>query len=90
MSDREISKAFGTTLEKIESDVAAVESGDLSAFDFNRAILGRPMVDDKMESISLKIPHSRVVAIEKAAKEQGVTRSEFMRRAIDRELVASA
>lgn len=90
MNDKELSKAFGTTLEDIEREVAAVESGDFSAFDFSRTVMGRPMVEDKMESISLKIPHSRIVAIERAAKEQGLTRSEFMRRAIDRELVASA
>ena len=90
MNDTELCELFGTSVETIEREVAAVESGDLSAFDFGRVMLGRPMTHDKMESISLKVPHSRVVAIERAAKEQSITRSEFLRRAIDHELIASA
>lgn len=90
MNDKELCKIFGLTIEDIEQEIAAVESGDLTAFDFGRATIGRPMSDDKMDSISLKIPRSRITAIDRIAKEQGVTRSEFVRRAIDRQLVAIA
>ena len=90
MNDQELCGLFGTTLEDVERDVAAVEAGDFSAFDFSQAMLGRTIEDEKMDAISLKVPHSRVVAMERVAKEQGVTRSEFVRRAIDRELLASA
>ena len=90
MNDQELCELFGTTLEAVEQDAEAIEAGDFSAFDFSQAMLGRPMEEEKMDTISLKVPHSRVVAMERAAREQGVTRSEFVRRAIDRELLASA
>ena len=90
MNDRELCEMFGTTLEDVEREVAALEAGDLSAFDFSRTMVGRPMVAEKMGSFSLKIPRSRIAAIDRVAKEQGLSRSEFVRRAIDRELVATA
>lgn len=90
MNDRELCEAFGTSLEEVSRIVDAVEADDLSEFDFDKAMLGRPLIEEEMDTISLKIPHSRVEAMRRVAAEQGVSRSEFIRRAIDRELVISA
>lgn len=90
MSDKELCELFDTTLEDVKREVAAVEAGDFSAFDFDHAMLGWPMEDEKMDTVSFKVPHSRVVAVDRAAKEQGMTRFEFMRRAIGRELFVTA
>lgn len=89
-NDERLCEKFGMTLEDVEREVSAVEAGDLSAWDFSRATMGRPVVEEKMDAISLKVPHSRLAAIDRAAKKQGMTRSEFVRRAIDRELMATA
>lgn len=88
MSDKDLCELFGISLEEVEREVSAVESGDLSAFDFSKTMMGRPMESEKLVSFSLKIPQSRMLAIERVAKEQGLTKSEFVRQAIDRELVA--
>lgn len=90
MSDKQLAEDFGLTLDEVEQIVSKVESGDLSDFDVSKAMDGRPMEREPMETISLKIPRSRVKAVNRMAKEAGVSRSEFVRRAIDNELIALA
>lgn len=88
MNDRELCKMFGTTLEEVEADVEKYESGDLSDFDFSSPIEGRPTA--KMKTTSLKLFDFELAAIDRAAKSRGMSRSAFIRRAIDEELMAMA
>ncbi|WP_165047221.1 MULTISPECIES: CopG family transcriptional regulator [unclassified Adlercreutzia] len=88
MSDRDLCEMFGTTLEEVEADAEKHESGDFSSFDFGKPIDGRPTA--KMRTTSLKLYDFQLKAIDKAAEKEGVSRSEFVRRAIDNELVALA
>lgn len=90
MRDEQLLAEFGLTEEEVERIVSKVESDDLSDFDDSRVMEGRPMEREPMETISLKIPRSRIKAVNRMAKEAGISRSEFVRRAIDNELVASA
>ncbi len=90
MKDEQLIKEFGLTDEEVEQIVEKIESGDPSDFDASKAMDGRPLEHEPMETISLKIPRSRVKAINRIAKEIGMSRSEFVRRAIDNELVALA
>ncbi len=90
MNDRELCEMFGTSLEDVEREVSKVEAGDYSDFDFSKAIMGRPMVKEKMEMVSAPVAESRVAAMRKVAEEQGISRAEFVRRAIDHELLAMA
>ena len=89
MNDEELCEMFSTTLDDVERDAQAWEEGDFSSFNFDAAIIGRPMRSEPMETISLKVPRSRLEAMEKVAAKEGVSRSEFVRRAIDRELVVT-
>ncbi len=90
MNDAKRIEEFGLTDEEVDRIVAKIESGDLSDFDTSKIMDGRPMERESMETISLKIPSSRVKAVNRMAKEAGISRSEFVRRAIDNELVALA
>ena len=90
MNDRELCDLFGTTIEDVEREVAKVELGDYSDFDFSKVIMGRPLAKEKMETISTPVPASRVAAMRRATEELGITRAEFVRRAIDHELMAIA
>ena len=90
MNDRELCELFGTTLEEVEADVAKYESGDFSDFDFSRAIMGRPMSEERLKMISAPVGESRIAAIKRVTSEQGISRAEFVRRAIDHELLRSA
>lgn len=53
--------------------------------------MGRPkLYDEDMETVSFRIPHSRIVAIEALTERLGMSKSDFYRRAVDRELLALA
>lgn len=88
MNDQELCEAFGTTLEQVAEEVARVEAGDYSAFDFSKVIEGVPLYPEKTQIVSAKIGQSRIEAINKITRERGITRSEFIRRAIDHELIS--
>lgn len=90
MNDEELCKLFGTSIEEVEREVGKVEAGDYSSFDFSRVIMGRPVVKEKMTTISTPVPASRIAAMRKATEELGITRAEFVRRAIDHELLSIA
>lgn len=50
--------------------------------------MGRPkMYDEDLETVSFRLPKSRIAAVEAVAKKRGMSKSEFYRRAIDRELL---
>lgn len=50
---------------------------------------GRPkLYDEDMETVSFRLPKSRIEAIEAVAKRKGESKSQFFREAIDRALLA--
>lgn len=86
MNDRELCEAFGTTIEEVESDVKKYEKGDFSDMTFGTPIDGRPYA--KMKTTSFKLFDFELAAIDKAAKSEGISRSAFIRRACDNELIS--
>lgn len=90
MNDRELCEMFGITIDEVEREVGKVERGDYSSWDFSRAIMGSPMKEEKLKMISAPVGESRIAAMKRIAKEQGISRAEFIRRAIDHELIAMA
>ena len=56
----------------------------------DKVVMGRPRISEEdLVNITFRIPRSRLTSIEKIAKENGETRSEFLRNAVDRALVAA-
>ena len=52
---------------------------------------GRPRIyDEDMETVSFRLPKSRIAAIEAFTKRSGQSKSQFFRDAIDRALLAQA
>ena len=88
MTDEEICKKLGTTLEEVDRDVEEFEHGTWEGFAFGQPIDGRPTA--KMKTTSLKFYDFELAAIDAAAKRAGITRSAFIRRACNNELVAMA
>lgn len=88
MNDKELCEMFGTTLEEVEADVEKYESGDFSGVSFGSSINGRP--PEKMKTASFKLFEFELAAIDRAAKKEGISRSAFIRRACDNELVATS
>ena len=87
-SDESMCQAFGTTLEDVERDVAEFENGTWEGFEFGKPVDGRP--EAKMKTTSVKFFDFELSAIDRAAEREGITRSAFIRRACDNELVAGA
>ena len=48
------------------------------------------MYDEDMETVSFRLPKSRIFSIEVVAESRGKTKSEFIREAIDQALLAQA
>lgn len=88
MNDRELCEIFGTTLEEVEADVEKYEKGDLSGMRFGAPIEGRPQ--GKMKTATFKLFDFELAAIDRAAAAEGISRSAFIRRACDNELIAMA
>ena len=88
MSDEELCQAFGTTLEEVESDVDAFEDGTWESFKFGEPVDGKPGA--KMRTTSLKFYDFELAAIDAAAQKEGLSRSAFIRRACNNEVVALA
>ena len=89
MNNEELRQKFGVTGEQLDKWAGEYESVDWSHMRFGKIINGRPrMADEPFDSITVKVPHSRVVAMKKVQEETGITKSEFVRRAIDNELMA--
>jgi hypothetical protein len=52
---------------------------------------GRPRLyeDDELETISFRLPKSRILAIDTTIKSKGESRSEFLRNAVDKALATN-
>ena len=89
MNNEELRQKFGVTGEQLDKWAGEYENADWSHMRFGEIINGRPrMADEPLDSITVKVPHSRVVAMKRVQEETGITKSEFVRRAIDNELMA--
>ena len=80
----------GTVLTDEMLDKRAEEYEDGTWSGHGEVAMGRPrLYDEDMGTVSVRLPCSRIRAVEAAAKRQGESKSDFFRRAIDRELLES-
>ncbi len=50
--------------------------------------MGRPkLYDEDLETVSFRLPKSRIAAVEAVAKRRGESKSDFYRKAVDRALL---
>jgi predicted DNA binding CopG/RHH family protein len=86
--DEEILKSMGMTIEEVDEIADACEAGDYSMWDSSKVSYGNPF-EEELTAVSVRLPKSRVNAIKRAAQDNGISRSEFIRRAIDHELLTT-
>ena len=80
----------GTVLTDEMLDKRAEEYEDGTWSGHGEVTMGRPrLYDEDMGTVSFRLPCSRIRVVEAAAKRQGESKSDFFRRAIDRELLES-
>lgn len=89
MTNEELHEKFGVTSEQLDAWADEYESADWSHMRFGAVTAGRPRItDEPLDSITVKIPHSRALALKRIQQERGITKSDFVRKAIDNELMA--
>lgn len=88
MNREEINEMFGVTDDQLEMEAREYETETWDPASMGRPFVGRPrLYDEDMETVTLRMPHSRILAVEEAARKLGQSRSEFMRGAIDERLL---
>ena len=88
MNRDELNERFHVTDDQLNRQAAQYEDGSWQGIT-EPAKPGRPrLYDDELETISFRLPKSRIDAIDAASKQQGESRSEFIRRALDSALLA--
>ena len=56
----------------------------------DKVVMGRPRISEEdLVNVTFRIPKSRLTSIERIANENGETRSEFLRNAVDRALISA-
>ncbi len=76
--------------DALETMAAEWENGQWEGH-LENVVVGIPeQASDELVTVSFRLPKSRVRAIERAIHSTGLTKSEFYRHAIDRELAASS
>lgn len=74
--------------ETWDAMAAEYETGQRSGV--GEITMGRPKIyDEDMETVSFRLPRSRIEAIEAVVARRGETKSDFYRKAVDRELLAA-
>ena len=81
----------GTVLSDELLDAMAKEYEDGTWEGCGKVSKGRPrLYDEDMETLSFRLPKSRIAAISAVAKRKGESKSDFIRDAIDQALLAQA
>ena len=85
----EFKTADGTVLNDSALNAMAKEYEDGTWSGVGEVTMGRPkLYDEDMETVSFRLPRSRIAVIEAVTKRKGMSKSEFYRQAVDRELLA--
>ncbi|MCL2807510.1 MAG: toxin-antitoxin system antitoxin subunit [Coriobacteriia bacterium] len=89
MSTEKLHKKFGVDREQLEEWASEYESESWSDMSFGQITQGRPRISrEELKPITVKVPASRLLAIQQVISNKGMTQSEFLRQAIDHEIIA--
>jgi len=91
MSNDDLHKKFDVTGSRLDEWAAEYENASWDKMSFGQIVQGRPRLSNEdLKPITVKIPVSRVAAIQHIISKNGVSRSEFLRQAIDNEIIAQS
>lgn len=85
MDERELLEKYGLTEEEIERRAAEYEQDTWDASKLGKVIMGRPRLSSEEEArqVTFRLTQSKILALDKKARELGRTRSEALRLAVD-------
>lgn len=88
MDRQQLNKMFGVTEEDLDDQAKEYEDETWNDGSFGAASPGRPrLYDEDMETVTFRLPRSKIRAVEAAAKKLGLSKSQFMREAIDERIL---
>lgn len=83
MDREELNKTFGVTEEQLDDWAEEYENGTWDASTLGEVRRGRPSIaDEDVKPVTFRLPSSQILAVDRRAEEKGITRSEFLRDAV--------
>ena len=86
MTDYKLDNGYILTEEEIEREADMWENDTWEGRLVNLRIGRPPISSEELGSVTFKAPKSRIAAMEKRAKDQGMSKSQFMRMAMEKAL----
>lgn len=88
MDRQQVNEMLGLTEDDLDREASEYENATWNQKSFGKASPGRPrLYDEDMETVTLRMPRSKILAVEAVAERLGQTRSQFMRDAIDEHIL---
>jgi hypothetical protein len=90
MDKKKLNEAFGVTDEQLDAEAKEYEDGTWDA-PLGKVVMGRPSIaNEEIRLITVRLPLSKVLALEKRATTTGTTRSQVLRDAVDEYLTSAS
>ena len=90
MDREQMNKRFKVTEEQLNAEANEYEDGSWNA-PLGKLIVGRPSIaNEEVKPITIRLPVSKIAAIDKTATNLGITRSAVMRDAVDNYLAQAS
>ena len=80
----EINAALGMTEAELDARAAEYESDEWDSSQLGKVVMGRPSIaDEEVRPVTVRLPISKIAAIDKLAESNNTTRSKEIRSAVD-------
>ncbi|MCL2807067.1 MAG: CopG family transcriptional regulator [Coriobacteriia bacterium] len=91
MDAKKLEKKYGVTAQQIEEWSEAAERGEYPGVPFEEIIVGRPLLfGEELKPVTFKEPRSRIQAIDARAKSLNMSRSDYLRSLVEKDLADTA
>jgi hypothetical protein len=87
MNDKQLEKKYGVTAEQIAEWSEAAERGEYPGIPKGEVMVGRPLkFGEELRPVTFKEPQTIIAAIDARARSQGVSRSDYLRDLVEKDL----
>ena len=90
MTEEQMNAALGMSAEELDAYAEQFESGTWDASRLGKVTMGRPsLADEEVRPVTIRLPVSRIAAVDRLAASNGRTRSAEIRSVLDAWVAAS-
>jgi len=91
MDAKKLEKKYGVTAAQIEEWSEAAERGEYPGVAKGEVIVGRPLLfNEELRPVTFKEPKSKIRAIDERAKALNMSRSDYLRSLVEKDLAGIA